>query len=192
MNANEDMRLWTSEATLALERTMKKSIAIALALFGSTLAANAATWNVFANMDMAQHGLTGPATAQMAGTYDDVTNIWTINSLTASDLTGDPTDSHVHLGTLGNTGPVIVPIGSDYSQAGNIHTYTGPMTLSVDEANEAAFLSQGAYINIHTGQFPSGEVRGQVFANPVPEPATMGILAIGLAGAALRKKRQRA
>ena len=171
---------------------MNKSITLALTVLGTTVVANAATWNVYSNMDMAQHGLTGPAVGQMTGTYDDVTNIWTISTLTATDLSSAPTNSHIHLGNLGSNGGVIVPIGADYSLAGNIYTYNGTPTLSVQEIDEAAFLSGGTYLNIHTGQFAGGEIRGQVFADAVPEPATMSILAIGAAAAALRRKKRQA
>lgn len=33
-----------------------------------------------------------------------------------------------------------------------------------------------AYLDIHTTQYPGGEIRGFVVAAPIPEPATWGML----------------
>jgi hypothetical protein len=43
-------------------------------------------------------------------------------------------------------------------------------------------LTGRTYANIHDAQFPGGEIRGQLIATP--EPATLGLLALGLAGLA--------
>lgn len=170
------------------ERIMKRFIVVAAALSAAAFS-QATLWNVSANMDMAQHGLSGPATGLMTGTYDDVTNVWTVASITGTNLSGAPTNSHIHLGILGQNGGVIVPIGSSYSLSGSTYTYTGPNALNVPEANEAAFLSQGTYLNIHTAQNAAGEIRGQVVATAVPEPATITILAAAGLAALRRRKR---
>ncbi len=46
-----------------------------------------------------------------------------------------------------------------------------------------------AYINIHTGFAPGGEIRGQISA--VPEPGTLGLLGIGLVGLGAGRRRAR-
>ena len=43
-----------------------------------------------------------------------------------------------------------------------------------------------AYLNIHTYNFPGGEIRGFL----VPEPATIGLLAVGVAGFLLMRRRR--
>ena len=48
-------------------------------------------------------------------------------------------------------------------------------------------LEGRAYLNIHTSTNPGGEIRS--FLEPVPEPATTGLIAIGLfALVALRRR----
>ncbi len=48
-----------------------------------------------------------------------------------------------------------------------------------------------AYFNIHTSQFPGGEIRGQFAAVPEPGTWAMMIIGFGLAGGTLRRQRRR-
>jgi hypothetical protein len=53
-------------------------------------------------------------------------------------------------------------------------------TPSAAEAALAASLGAGtAYLNIHSNLFPGGEIRGFLGPRAVPEPATIGLLALG-------------
>lgn len=65
---------------------------------------------------------------------------------------------------------------------------------TVDSAR-AALLSglagnQG-YFNIHTSQYPGGEIRGFLVAAPIPEPSAWAMLALGIGALGLWGRRRR-
>jgi hypothetical protein len=53
----------------------------------------------------------------------------------------------------------------------------------------AGMLAGRTYFNIHTNQFPGGEIRGTLLATP--EPGTLLLLAAGLAGVGVRTRTRR-
>jgi hypothetical protein len=58
-------------------------------------------------------------------------------------------------------------------------TYTSHDLVVLTEPQEVDFLAGNWYVNIHSGQFPGGEVRGQLNPTVVPEPASIVGLALG-------------
>jgi hypothetical protein len=59
-------------------------------------------------------------------------------------------------------------------------TLHGGTVAGAEAALEAGLLAGETYINIHTQQFPGGEIRG--FLSAVPEPATWAMMLLGFAG----------
>lgn len=109
----------------------------------------------------------GPATGMFDVVYDDAINALTING-TFSDLTSDllpvgATDTegnpqsaiHLHNAVAGANGPIVRNFTVDPNGS-----FSGSFTLT--EAEEALLLDDAFYINLHTENFGSGELRGQV------------------------------
>jgi len=66
-----------------------------------------------------------------------------------------PTDAHIHIGAVGVSGPPVFPIPVTAS----------PLVLTdvtLTAAQEADLKNGLYYVNIHSDEFPSGEIRGQL------------------------------
>jgi hypothetical protein len=85
--------------------------------------------------------------------------------LTFRNLTGRAVAAHVHLARPGVAGPVAVPL------CGPCRTGARG-TARVNARTVTALLNGRAYVNVHTGRNPAGEIRGQVRkgANVIPAP----------------------
>ncbi len=130
---------------------------------------------------------------------------------TFSGLLGNTTASHIHAptavpfaGTAGVATELPSFTGFPLGVTAGTYDHTFDMTLASNwnatflasnggtpASAFTAFLgymNQGrTYLNIHTNQFPGGEIRG--FLAPVPEPAS--IIALGLGAAALLRRRKK-
>ena len=128
-----------------------------------------------------------PASGQGVVDYDTVTDLlsW---SISYTDLLGDLTAAHFH-GPALPTQNAGVQVGLSASPS----PIVGSTTIS--DAQGADLLNELWYVNLHTSQFPSGELRGQVVGlalargdDPVPEPTGLGLLGLGLL--TLRRRRR--
>jgi hypothetical protein len=145
-------------------------------------------------------------------TLDTVTNMLTVN-VSFSGLVSPTIASHIHCCALPGVNAMVataVPTFPGFPLGVTTGTYLQTFDLTLASTYNPAFItahggtvtgaqaafvagimSGQTYLNIHTSQFPGGEIRGQLQA--VPEPATLLLLGTGIMGAAgaLRKRRKR-
>lgn len=131
---------------------------------------------------------------------DDVTHLMVVH-IEFSGLLGLTTASHIHCCTAApNAGTVMVatelPVFTGFPLGVTSGTYDhtfdtslaatwnpafitghGGTPLGAEAALIAGMSDEKAYLNIHTQQFPGGEIRGFL---QVPEPATLALLCCGL------------
>jgi CHRD domain len=92
----------------------------------------------------------GSFTATLSGTH----LVW---KLTFAKLTGPATAAHIHLGAMGKSGNVVVPLCTPCKSG-----MKGTATISASLLK--TIKKHGTYVNVHTAKNPNGEIRGQLVA----------------------------
>ena len=103
---------------------------------------------------------TGSATFTLDGTKLNY-------SIEIKDLSGPATAAHIHVGAPGVAGPpvytfTVKPMASGTIASGTIDL-TRDASAGVSSDSLTRLLANGnAYVNVHSKNFPAGEIRGQV------------------------------
>jgi uncharacterized protein (TIGR03382 family) len=130
-----------------------------------------------------------PATGAATMSIDLSTLAFTID-LSFSGLSSGMTIAHIHRAPAGSNGPIVIwldgmntPTTTPTIPMGAT-SFSGTLTGTWPAIRLPELLAGNTYFNIHTGQFPGGEIRGQI----IPTPGAAALL--GLAGlAAFRRRR---
>ena len=94
------------------------------------------------------------ATGSVVATFDTDSNKLSWKG-TISGLSGSVTAAHFHSAEVGRNGAVAVPIiGADKG------SFEGSATLNDTQAED--LIAGKWYVNIHTGTYKAGEIRGQM------------------------------
>jgi len=83
--------------------------------------------------------------------------------LQTNDLT-NIVAAHFHHAPAGSNGPIVKTITIDPLTNGSVGSWTSTDVEPLTPALVAALKAGNIYVNVHTTQFPAGEIRGQVHA----------------------------
>lgn len=91
-------------------------------------------------------------------------------TITVTGLSSTTTMSHIHVGSSAVAGPIVVPYTVYAIQNGLVSTGSIDLTNPVASGSNTitgdslkVLLNNGnAYTNVHTTNFPAGEIRGQI------------------------------
>ncbi len=187
---------------------MRHSIAmVALAAMASIpVAASAMTVTYTVNMNGSKEvpANVSPAVGSGQFTIDDVAG--TISFASASfALSGTPSGFHIHgPAPAGGIAGVVIDLAAIADVSGPVMfgsfavpasygaATTSPKLIGVPLATGINATPWLFYVNLHTTPlYGGGEIRSQLAPAPVPEPATFGMLALGLAGIGFAVRRRR-
>jgi hypothetical protein len=108
---------------------------------------------------------TPPSTSSGFGnatvSFTDATHTQINVTITVSGLGSPINNYHIHEGALGTAGPVrvnLIGLGGTFTNG----KLTGTFPITATDATNLIAHPETFYVNVHTAQFPSGAIRGQL------------------------------
>ncbi len=158
--------------------TSVRGLLFAGALCALAIGARAQVIELRATINGAQENpaVTTTATGTAIMLYDVAANTFDL-FVSITGMANIATNSHIHEGAIGTNGGVVTGLGAEsvanYTRSGT--TLTGTFRNVTHLGDKLKLIQGGAYFNIHTAQFPGGEIRGQLIARPVRLYANMDV-----------------
>ncbi|MDX2186064.1 MAG: fasciclin domain-containing protein [Opitutaceae bacterium] len=111
-------------------------------------------------------------------TLDTSTKAYTAY-VSAVGLTSSITMSHIHEAPAGSNGSVVVNFGGASSYVAAAQGFYAGKFTGTYTGDIAKLLSEGAYVNVHTVNVGSGELRGQLIHHPKSAGRLINLSALG-------------
>ena len=117
-------------------------------------------------------GAVGTATVAVDATNEEISV-----TLALFNFATGTTAGHIHVGPRGVAGPVVINFPIPTGRTGDLPltfrvgsaAFVARPEIGINTMQDAiqAIVGGGGYVNIHTSQFPAGEIRGQLTVVPL-------------------------
>ncbi|MBI5690343.1 MAG: CHRD domain-containing protein [Verrucomicrobia bacterium] len=115
-----------------------------------------------------------PASGSAILLYDVAANTFDL-VVSITGMTNTATASHLHEAAAGSNGGVVTNLGGEAAYTRSGSTLRATFRNVTHGGDRLKLLQGGAYFNIHSAQFPGGEIRGQLIPRPVRLYANMDV-----------------
>ena len=145
--------------------------ALCAGVFAFALAANASAQTLTANLNGGEETpILNTGTAEVI--VDETNQEFTV-TLRVFNIPTPTTAGHIHIGAAGIAGPVVINFPDaivgrtgDFAMTFRVgpNQFVARPAIGINTVQDAiqAIVNGNSYVNIHTQQFPAGEIRGQL------------------------------
>ena len=160
MQGSAVLRSFHSLLALAGPAALRSGLLVAVA--GLSLGGDALAQKLFfkASIDGAQETPPNASPAKGTGSFVVDLDANTLSfDISFAMLSAAESGAHIHVGAAGIAGPIVFALPAGTPKMG---------VWNYPQANEADIVAGNMYVNIHSGNFPGGEIRGQILRSNAP------------------------